>query len=67
MAATYAICTPKTVIDFLIASQNLTEGVCLNKHIKWDKAKETLKNLRITVGASNTEYKITGLTEEPGN
>ncbi|KAF8402228.1 hypothetical protein HHK36_013180 [Tetracentron sinense] len=47
------------VVDFLIVNQNARDP----SGIDWAKAKRTLKNLRIKASPSNTEYKITGLSE----
>ncbi|KAF5775544.1 putative PAZ domain superfamily protein [Helianthus annuus] len=35
--------------------------------IDWAKAKRNLKNLRVKASPTNTEYKITGLSEKPCN
>ncbi|KAG5223674.1 protein argonaute 4A [Salix suchowensis] len=51
--------TAWTLIDFLIANQNVSNPF----QIDWAKAKRTLKNLRIRVSPTNQEYRITGLSE----
>ncbi|CAN8244256.1 unnamed protein product [Cochlearia groenlandica] len=51
---------PGPVVDFLLKNQSVKDPYSLN----WDKAKRTLKNLRVKVAPSNREYKITGLSEE---
>ncbi|KAI4385410.1 hypothetical protein MLD38_003438 [Melastoma candidum] len=50
---------PGPLVDFLISNQNVQDPYSLD----WSKAKRTLKNLRIKAAPSNTEYKITGLSE----
>ncbi|KAF8403535.1 hypothetical protein HHK36_011639 [Tetracentron sinense] len=57
--STTMIIQPGPVVDFLIANQNARDP----SGIDWAKAKRTLKNLRIKTSPSNTEYKITGLSE----
>ncbi|KAF9601983.1 hypothetical protein IFM89_024529, partial [Coptis chinensis] len=57
--STTMIIQPGPVVDFLIANQNVRDPY----GIDWAKAKRTLKNLRIKASPSNTEYKITGLSE----
>ncbi|KAI3894514.1 hypothetical protein MKX03_005374 [Papaver bracteatum] len=52
---------PGPVLEFLLANQNVRHP----NDINWDKAKRTLRNLRIKVRTSNSEYKITGLSELP--
>ncbi|KAM6576742.1 hypothetical protein CsatB_028579 [Cannabis sativa] len=59
--STTMIIQPGPVVDFLISNQNVNDPY----RIDWAKAKRTLKNLRIKVEPSNTEYKITGLSEKP--
>ncbi|KAK9265533.1 hypothetical protein L1049_001716 [Liquidambar formosana] len=59
--STTTIIQPGPLVDFLIANQNVRDPF----QIDWLKAKRTLKNLRITVTSSNTEYRITGLSENP--
>ncbi|KAG7947378.1 hypothetical protein I3843_14G091600 [Carya illinoinensis] len=59
--STTMIIQPGPVVDFLIANQNVRDPYSLD----WSKAKRTLKNLRIKTNPSNTEYKITGLSEKP--
>ncbi|KAJ6989099.1 protein argonaute 4A-like [Populus alba x Populus x berolinensis] len=58
--STTMIVKPGPVVDFLIMNQNVRDPY----HIDWTKAKRVLKNLRIKTNHSNTEYKITGLTEK---
>ncbi|KAJ6317231.1 hypothetical protein OIU76_012886 [Salix suchowensis] len=58
--STTMIVKPGPVVDFLIMNQNVRDPY----HIDWTKAKRTLKNLRIKTNHSNTEYKITGLSEK---
>ncbi|PKI40289.1 protein argonaute 4-like [Punica granatum] len=59
--STTMIVKPGPVVDFLIENQNVR-----NPHeLDWAKAKRMLKNLRIKASPSNTEYKITGLSERP--
>ncbi|KAI3926873.1 hypothetical protein MKX01_032788 [Papaver californicum] len=55
--STTMIIRPGPVVDFLLGNQNVNHP----NQIKWDKAKRTLKNLRVKFGPSNSEYKITGL------
>ncbi|WJX64437.1 Protein argonaute-4 [Trifolium repens] len=59
--STTMIVRPGPVVDFLIANQNVRDPFSLD----WNKAKRTLKNLRVTASPSNQEYKITGLSELP--
>ncbi|MCL7024164.1 hypothetical protein MKW94_029661, partial [Papaver nudicaule] len=59
--STTMIIRPGPVVDFLLANQNVNHP----NQINWDKAKRTLKNLRVKVSPSNSEYKITGLSELP--
>uniref|UniRef100_A0A7N0SX97 Argonaute 4 n=1 Tax=Kalanchoe fedtschenkoi TaxID=63787 RepID=A0A7N0SX97_KALFE len=59
--STTMIVKPGPVVDFLIANQNVRDPFSLD----WAKAKRALKNLRIKVHPSNTEYKITGLSDKP--
>ncbi|PNY06711.1 protein argonaute 4-like [Trifolium pratense] len=59
--STTVIVRPGPVVDFLIANQNVRDSFSL----EWNKAKRTLKNLRVTTSPSNQEYKITGLSELP--
>ncbi|PWA75383.1 chloride channel B [Artemisia annua] len=61
--STTMIIMPGPMVDFL---NN-------NKYVKdpyrfvWEKEKRTLKNLRVKTSPPNAEYKITGLSEKPGN
>ncbi|KAJ0488572.1 putative post-transcriptional gene silencing PAZ-Argonaute family protein [Helianthus annuus] len=57
------IIQPGPVVDFLIANQNVKDPYSVD----WAKAKRTLKNLRVKNNETNTEYKITGLSEKPCN
>ncbi|KAI3917030.1 hypothetical protein MKX01_003479 [Papaver californicum] len=59
--STTMIIRPGPVVDFLLGNQNVNHP----NQINWDKAKRTLKNLRVKVSPSNSEYKITGLSELP--
>ncbi|KAK9282596.1 hypothetical protein L1049_010813 [Liquidambar formosana] len=59
--STTMIVQPGPVVDFLLANQNVRDPY----DIDWTKAKRMLKNLRIKTSPSNTEYKITGLSEKP--
>ncbi|KAL5583098.1 hypothetical protein UlMin_015540 [Ulmus minor] len=59
--STTMIIQPGPVVDFLLANQGVRDPYSLD----WNKAKRTLKNLRIQVSPSNSEYKITGLSEKP--
>ncbi|WJX37761.1 hypothetical protein P8452_25494 [Trifolium repens] len=59
--STTMIVRPGPVVDFLIANQNVRDPFSLD----WNKAKRTLKNLRVTASPSNQEYKIIGLSELP--
>ncbi|KAI3894698.1 hypothetical protein MKX03_031628 [Papaver bracteatum] len=59
--STTMIIRPGPVIDFLLGNQNVNHP----NQINWDKAKRTLKNLRVKASPSNSEYKITGLSELP--
>ncbi|KAJ3676589.1 hypothetical protein LUZ60_004001 [Juncus effusus] len=61
--STTMIVRPGPVIDFLLANQNLNHP----NQIDWNKAKRTLKSLRIKVQPTNQEYKIVGLSDEPCN
>ncbi|XVE79725.1 hypothetical protein DITRI_Ditri14bG0080200 [Diplodiscus trichospermus] len=58
--STTMIIRPGPVVDFLLANQNARDPGSLD----WNKAKRTLKNLRIKVSPSNQEYKITGLSDQ---
>ncbi|CAL5434090.1 unnamed protein product [Camellia sinensis] len=59
--STTMIIQPGPVVDFLIANQNVKDPFSID----WAKAKRILKNLRVKTNPSNTEYKITGLSEKP--
>ncbi|KAM7497011.1 hypothetical protein LguiA_021425 [Lonicera macranthoides] len=59
--STTMIIQPGPVVDFLIANQNVKDPFSID----WAKAKRTLKNLRVKISTTNTEYKITGLSERP--
>lgn len=59
--STTMIIQPGPVVDFLIANQGVNDPFSLD----WNKAKRSLKNLRIKVSPSNAEYKITGLSDKP--
>ncbi|KAH9686803.1 protein argonaute 4B [Citrus sinensis] len=61
--STTMIVKPGPVVNFLLANQNVREP----HQIDWNKAKRVLKNLRINTNHSNTEYKITGLSDLPCN
>jgi len=61
--STTMIIQPGPVVDFLIANQNVKDPYSVD----WAKAKRTLKNLRVKNNETNTEYKITGLSEKPCN
>ncbi|KAJ0978051.1 hypothetical protein J5N97_013525 [Dioscorea zingiberensis] len=61
--STTMIVRPGPVVDFLIENQNVRDPY----QIDWSRAKRMLKNLRIKVAPSNTEYKIVGLSELPCN
>ncbi|KAI3756681.1 hypothetical protein L1987_56503 [Smallanthus sonchifolius] len=61
--STTMIIQPGPVVDFLIANQNVKDPYSID----WTKAKRTLKNLRVKNNETNTEYKITGLSEKPCN
>ncbi|CAI9277601.1 unnamed protein product [Lactuca saligna] len=61
--STTMIIQPGPVVDFLIANQNVKDPYSVD----WAKAKRTLKNLRVKTSPTNTEYKITGLSEKPCN
>ncbi|XP_076942798.1 protein argonaute 4-like [Bidens hawaiensis] len=61
--STTMIIQPGPVVDFLIVNQNVKDPYSVD----WAKAKRTLKNLRIKNNETNTEYKITGLSEKPCN
>ncbi|XP_042514453.1 protein argonaute 4A-like [Macadamia integrifolia] len=61
--STTMIIQPGPVMDFLIANQKVRNP----GEVDWAKAKRTLKNLRVKISPSNTEYKITGLSELPCN
>ncbi|KAA8516309.1 hypothetical protein F0562_016602 [Nyssa sinensis] len=57
--STTMIVQPGPLVDFVISNQNVRDPF----QVDWTKAKRTLKNLRIMVKPSNTEYRITGLSE----
>ncbi|PIA48671.1 hypothetical protein AQUCO_01400922v1 [Aquilegia coerulea] len=59
--STTMIVQPGPVVDFLIANQNVRDPY----GIDWAKAKRALKNLRVKIIPSNSEQKITGLSELP--
>ncbi|KAL6979305.1 Protein argonaute-4 [Sarracenia purpurea var. burkii] len=59
--STTMIIQPGPVVDFLIANQNVKDPFSID----WAKAKRVLKNLRIKTSPSNTEGKITGLSDKP--
>ncbi|KAJ9537594.1 hypothetical protein OSB04_030327 [Centaurea solstitialis] len=61
--STTMIIQPGPVVDFLLANQNVKDPYSVD----WAKAKRTLKNLRVKTSPTNTEYKITGLSEKPCN
>lgn len=61
--STTMIVKPGPVVAFLCANQNVRE----HHQIDWNKAKRMLKNLRIKTNHTNTEYKITGLSDLPCN
>ncbi|CAA7061156.1 unnamed protein product [Microthlaspi erraticum] len=58
--STTMIVQPGDVLEFLLANQNQKNPASLD----WNKAKRTLKSLRVSVAPSNREYKITGLSEQ---
>ncbi|KNA23540.1 hypothetical protein SOVF_023980 [Spinacia oleracea] len=59
--STTMIVRPGPVVDFLIANQSVKDP----SQIDWNKAKKTLKNLRMTARpSSNSEFKITGLSDK---
>lgn len=58
--STTMIIQPGPVVDFLIANQNAKDPFSLD----WAKARRVLKSLRVKTSPSNTEHKITGLSEE---
>ncbi|MFS8031821.1 putative post-transcriptional gene silencing PAZ-Argonaute family [Helianthus anomalus] len=51
------------MVDFLINNQNVKDPYSTD----WAKEKRILKNLRVKANPTNTEYKITGLSEKPCN
>ncbi|KAG9138288.1 hypothetical protein Leryth_001491 [Lithospermum erythrorhizon] len=51
---------PGPVEQFLLRNQNVRSA----REIDWVKAKRVLKSLRITVAPTNTEHKITGLSDQ---
>ncbi|GAA0185092.1 translation initiation factor [Lithospermum erythrorhizon] len=51
---------PGPVEQFLLRNQNVRSA----REIDWVKAKRVLKSLRITVAPTNTEHKITGLSDK---
>ncbi|VVB16907.1 unnamed protein product [Arabis nemorensis] len=57
--STTMIVQPGPVVDFLIANQGVKDPFSVD----WNKAKRTLKNLRVRVTTTNREYKISGLSE----
>ncbi|KAL5719499.1 Protein argonaute 4B [Ranunculus cassubicifolius] len=54
---------PGPVLEFLVANQSVSDP----HRIDWAKARQMLKNLRITASPSNRECKITGLSDLPCN
>ncbi|KAL1817283.1 hypothetical protein DCAR_0521706 [Daucus carota subsp. sativus] len=58
--STTMIIQPGPVVDFLIANQNAKDPFTLD----WAKAKRVLKNLRVKTIPTNTEFKITGLSDK---
>ncbi|KAK4746876.1 hypothetical protein SAY87_025913 [Trapa incisa] len=58
-ASTTVVIQQGPVMDFLLSNQN----VRVPQDIDWNKAKRTLKNLRVKVSPSGKEGKITGLSE----
>ncbi|KAL8145998.1 hypothetical protein AgCh_003945 [Apium graveolens] len=58
--STTMIIQPGPVVDFLLANQNAKDPFSLD----WAKAKRVLKNLRVKTIPTNTEYKITGLSDK---
>ncbi|KAL1204266.1 Protein argonaute 9 [Cardamine amara subsp. amara] len=57
--STTMIVQPGPVVDFLLANQNKKDPFSVD----WNKARRTLKNLRVQVAPSNREYKISGVSE----
>ncbi|VAI81356.1 unnamed protein product [Triticum turgidum subsp. durum] len=61
--STTMLVKPGPVIDFLLANQMVRRP----DEINWQKAKRTLKSLRIKTTHTNSEFKIVGLTEKNCN
>ncbi|XP_059653733.1 protein argonaute 4A-like isoform X2 [Cornus florida] len=59
--STTMIVKPGPVVEFLLANQSVRDP----SEIDWTKAKRMLKNLRIKTIPTNTEYKITSLSDKP--
>ncbi|KAL6580136.1 hypothetical protein OROMI_008160 [Orobanche minor] len=57
--STTVMVKPEPLTSFLLSNQEVVTPY----RIDWDKAKSTLKNLRIKEASSGMEYKITGLSE----
>ncbi|TVU22665.1 hypothetical protein EJB05_32380 [Eragrostis curvula] len=57
--STTMIVQPGPVIDFLLSNQNISDSC----GIDWSEAKRALKNLRIKTTHTNSEFRITGLSE----
>uniref|UniRef100_A0A0D9UZK6 Piwi domain-containing protein n=1 Tax=Leersia perrieri TaxID=77586 RepID=A0A0D9UZK6_9ORYZ len=58
--STTMIVRPGPVIDFLLFNQSINDP----HRIDWGKAKRALKNMRIKTTHTNSEFRITGLSED---
>ncbi|WOG90709.1 hypothetical protein DCAR_0309953 [Daucus carota subsp. sativus] len=58
--STKKIFETRPVVDFLTANQNAKDPLSLD----WEEAKGVLKNSKVETSPTNTEYKITGLSDK---
>ncbi|XP_017239098.1 protein argonaute 4 isoform X2 [Daucus carota subsp. sativus] len=58
--STTSVIRTRPVVEFLIAHQNAKDPFSLD----WEKAKRALTNFKVRTSPTNTEYKITGLSEK---
>ncbi|KAG6523121.1 hypothetical protein ZIOFF_012974 [Zingiber officinale] len=59
--STTMIVRPGAVVDFLLANQNVKNP----NQLDWNKARRTLKNLRVKTTHTNQEFKIIGISDKP--
>ncbi|KAG6526938.1 hypothetical protein ZIOFF_009025 [Zingiber officinale] len=59
--STTMIVKPGAVVDFLLANQNVKNP----NQLDWNKARRTLKNLRVKTTHTNQEFKIIGISDKP--